>query len=54
MSEAAMEQTKAKAVALTNARLYTVLQQTRKDESRLKRILDLRRMKRRLRAVRPK
>jgi hypothetical protein len=49
MSEAVLEQNK-KAVALTKARLETVLQETRKDEARLQRILEMRRMKRRLRA----
>lgn len=51
MSEAVLEQDKAKAVALTQARLQTVLSETRKDEARLKRILEARRLKRRLRAT---
>jgi len=48
MSEVVLEQTKAQAVALTTARLQAVLQETRKDEDRLKRILEMRRLKRRV------
>lgn len=50
MSEVALEQTKANAIAVTEARLETVLQETRKDEAKLKRGLEMRRLKRRLRA----
>jgi hypothetical protein len=50
MSEAVLEQTKAEAIALTTARLDTVLQEARKDEAKLKRILEMRRMRRRLKA----
>ena len=41
---------KATAIALTTARLETVLQEAKKDEAKLKQILETRRMKRRLRA----
>lgn len=52
MSEALLERPdKAKSVALTKARLEAVLQETRKDEARMKRILEMRRLKRRLRGV---
>jgi hypothetical protein len=56
MSEAMLElqKNKAKAVALTTARLDNVLQEAKKDEAKLKRILELRRMKRRLRASKVK
>ncbi|WP_161967951.1 hypothetical protein [Fimbriiglobus ruber] len=55
MSEAVLDQqNKVKAVALTTARLETVLQEARKDEAKLKQILEMRRMKRRLRARRVK
>jgi hypothetical protein len=50
MSEATLEQEQAKAVALTTARLDAILQAARKDEAKLKRILEMRRMKRRLEA----
>ena len=49
MSEAVLDQDKAKAVALTTARLEAVLQEARKEEAKLKRILEMRRLKRRLR-----
>lgn len=54
MSDVVMERNKDKAVALTTARLETVLQEARKDEEKLKRILEIRRMKRRLRAAKAK
>ncbi len=54
MSEVVLEQAKAKAIALTNARLETVLQETRKDEARLKKVLEIRQLKRRLRAGKTK
>lgn len=50
MSEAVLEHEKAKAIALTTARLEHVFQEAKKDEAKLKRILEMRRMKRRLRA----
>jgi hypothetical protein len=43
------DQDRAKAVALTTERLEALLRQTRVDEARLKRILELRRLKRRQR-----
>lgn len=49
MSEHNQEQERAKAVALTAERLEALLRQTRIDEARLKRILELRRLKRRQR-----
>jgi len=49
MSEPTTEEAKAKAVALTEARLESLLHEVRKDEATLKRILELRRLKRRLR-----
>jgi len=52
MGGAVMEPNKANTVALTTARLETVLQEARKDEAKLKRILEMRRMKRRLRGRR--
>jgi hypothetical protein len=48
MREIVLENNKAKAVALTTERLETVLQEARKDEARLKNILEMRRLKRRL------
>lgn len=50
MSEAVLEKEKAKAIALTTARLEIVLQEAKKDEAKLKDILEKRRLKRRLRA----
>ena len=50
MSEAVLEHAKTKsAAARTTLWLDTVLQAARKDEEKLKRFLELRRMKRRLR-----
>ena len=51
MSEAVLEhaKTKSAAAARTTQWLDTVLQAARKDEEKLKRFLELRRMKRRLR-----
>ena len=56
MSQTLLEQDKAKAKAidLTTARLNAVLQEARKDEALLKRILEMRRMKRRLKAAKTK
>ena len=51
MGEAVAETSKAQAVALTTARLERVLQETRRDEARLKRILETRRLSRRVQAV---
>lgn len=45
-----VENSKTKAAALTGARLETVLHEARKDEARLKKILEMRRLKRRLKA----
>lgn len=53
MSEPVEEHGEARAVALTTARLERLLQQTRKDEARLKRILEVRRLKRRLSVATP-
>ena len=49
MSDTALD--KAKAVALTTARLETMLHAARNDEALLKRVLEVRRMKRRLKRV---
>ncbi len=49
MNEQNREQDQAKAIALTTERLEALLHQTRIDEARLKRILELRRLKRRQR-----
>ncbi len=54
MSEIVSDQDKANAVDLTNARLERVLQETRKDEAKLMRILELRRLRRRLNAEKAK
>ena len=54
MSEIVLEQDKANAVALTKARLETALKETRRDETKLKRMLEMRRLKRRLRAGKKK
>jgi hypothetical protein len=48
MSESVLESSKATAALITE-RLETVLQEARKDEAKLKRILEMRRLKRRLR-----
>ena len=48
MSDAVLEQEKAKAIAVTSARLEAVLQKAREDEAKLKRFLEIRRLKRRL------
>lgn len=54
MTEVVLEQSKAKAVALTKARLEAVLQETQKDEAKLKKTLEMRRLKRHLRAGKAK
>lgn len=51
MSEIVLAQAKAKA---TKARLETVLQETQKDEAKLKKVLEMRRLKRRLQARKTK
>jgi hypothetical protein len=51
MGETTSEQNKDKAIALTTARLDSFLQAARKDEDRLMRILEMRRLKRRLKAA---
>ena len=51
MSEAVLDQDRAKALTLIKARLEAALQETRRDEARLKRILEMRRLKRRIRTV---
>lgn len=48
MSEVELE--KAKAIALTTARLQAILHKAKQDEARLKQFLEMRRLKRRLRA----
>jgi hypothetical protein len=48
MSEAETEQARAKAVAATTARLDALLHEMRKDEAKLKRFLEMRRITRRL------
>lgn len=51
MNETTPERNKERAAALTTERLETFLQEARKDEAKLKRILEMRRLKRRLRAA---
>jgi len=54
MSEVTQEQAKAKAIAIITARLEHVLQEAKKDEAKLKQILEMRRLKRRLRLTKIK
>lgn len=54
MSEIMVDQDKAQAVALTKQRLNTVLTETRKDEAKLKLILEMRRLRRRQKASKVK
>lgn len=53
MSEITVGQSKETSIALTTERLGTFLQEARKDEAKLKRVLEMRRMKRRLRVTKP-
>lgn len=50
MTEIALDQSKSNAVARTKARLEEVLQETQKNEAKLKEALERRRLQRRLRA----
>ncbi len=52
MSEAELEQ--AKAIAETTARLQSLLHETRQNEARFKRFLEMRRLRRRLLAQKGK
>ncbi len=54
MSEAELEQKKEKEKAITTARLQTLLHEVRKDEARIMRILEMRRLRRRLQAKKAK
>ncbi|MDY3551755.1 hypothetical protein R5W24_000834 [Gemmata sp. JC717] len=51
MSEPKPEQNKEQAVALTTERLQVVLHEARKDEAKLRQVLEMQRLKRRQRAV---
>ncbi len=51
MSEVMMEPTEVNLIALTKARLETVLQEARKDEAKLRKSLELKRLKRRIRGA---
>jgi hypothetical protein len=53
MNEMKLDTDKASAIAQTTARLDFMLQQMRKDEATLKRVLEKRRLLRRLKAVKP-
>ena len=48
MSEVTLEQTRPNPVALTKARLEAALLEARKDETKLKQTLEMKRLKRRL------
>ncbi len=52
MSEATIDQ--GKAIAITSARLERVLREARKDEAELKRVLEMRRLRRQVEAKRLK
>lgn len=48
MGDVSVDQAKSEAIARINARLESVLHETRKDEAKLKDILEMKRLKRRL------
>lgn len=54
MTEVMLKQSKATSAALTKARLEAVLHETQRDEAKLRKILQMRRLKRRLRVNKAK